>query len=110
MPTKKGFPELSKSGLSLSISDSNPDTDTNKIAQMPSMLRKISPSNFLEVRGVLAAPVSVAGSGGSSPGTHEAAPISWRTALCSVRRYCANPSERVQDARGQEPEAAGGSR
>jgi hypothetical protein len=110
MPTTKGFPELSKSDLSLSISDTNAERTTNKTAQMPSMPRKIFPSHFFEVRGFLAALVSAAGSGGSSPGTHGAAPPSWRTALCPVRRYCTNSSERVQDARGQEPEAAGGSR
>jgi hypothetical protein len=54
-PTTKGFPELSKSGLSLSISDTNPERATHKIAQMPSMPRKISPSHFFEVRGFLAA-------------------------------------------------------
>jgi hypothetical protein len=107
--TAKGCPELSKFGLSLSISDTNAEKATNKIAQMPSMPRTISPSQFFEVRGFLAVLVSAAGSGGSSPGTHGAAPPSWRTALCPVR-YCANPSEPVQDARGQEPEAAGGSR
>jgi hypothetical protein len=68
--TTKGCPELIKSGLSLSISDTNPERATNKIAQVPSMPRKISPSHFLEVRGFLAALVSAAGSGGSSPGTH----------------------------------------
>jgi hypothetical protein len=108
-PATKGFPELSKSGLSLSISDTNAERATNKIAQMPSMPRKISLSDFFEVRGFLAALFSAAGNGGGSPATRRAAPPSWRPALCPMRRYCANPSERVQDARGQEPEATGGS-
>src|SRR5207247_342203 len=94
-PTTKRFPELSKSGLSLSISDTNAERATNKIAQMPSMPRKITPSHFFEVLGFLAALVSAPGSG--SPGTHGAAPSSWCTALCPARRYCANSSERVQN-------------
>ena len=109
-PITKGFPELSKSGLSLSISDSNAEKATNKIVQMPSMPRTVSPSHFFEVRGFVAALVCAAGSGGSSPETHGAAPCWCRTALCPAQRYCAKSSERVQDARGQEPEAAGGSR
>jgi hypothetical protein len=86
MPITKGFPELSKSGLSLSISDTNAERATHKIAQMLSMPRKIFPSHFFEVRGFLAALVSAAGSGGSSPGTHGATLSSWRTALCPAQR------------------------
>jgi len=52
-PIMKGFPELSKSGRSLSISDTNAERATNEI---PSMPRKIPPSHFFEVRGFLPLP------------------------------------------------------
>jgi hypothetical protein len=46
-PTTKGFPELSKSGLSLSISDTNAERATNKIAQRPSIAAQNSRVPFL---------------------------------------------------------------